>query len=320
MRKTAASKLIMFCMSSALLTAQIMNASFIWAAAAPQIKAELDKDKINIADTVKYHINIVVPENIEIKIAPPAEKIGEFKILDFKRKESKGVAGAIDLYYRLMTFETGSLEIPEFKARYRVKGADAWQEVFGPALKITVESLLEPGAQDLKLKPIKPKYGLWQNFMVWLLLGVLLIAAGIWVVFLLRRRRKKEPKKIEIKPAYVIAYEELDRLMRLNLLAQGKLEEYFEILSACIRNYLENRFNLRAPWLSTEEFMLAARESALLNAEHRRLLKNFLELADLVKFARYGSSAREAEESAVAARNFIDQTKEVLAQTQARGK
>jgi hypothetical protein len=94
------------------------------------------------------------------------------------------------------------------------------------------------------------------------------------------------------------------------------MEEFFDRLSGCIRHYLENRFCLRAPQMSTEEFMEIAKTSPLLQGEHKRLLRDFLSLADLVKFARYGSSPQEADQAYNAAHHFVEQTKEEASATQ----
>ena len=52
-----------------------------------------------------------------------------------------------------------------------------------------------------------------------------------------------------------------------------------------IRRYLEDRFELRAPELTTEEFLTVAGTPVLLSHEHQKLLRDFLRQADLVKFA-----------------------------------
>ena len=104
--------------------------------------------------------------------------------------------------------------------------------------------------------------------------------------------------------------EELERISRENLITYGRMREYFEKVSACIRHYLENRFQLRAPWMSTEEFLLHAKTSPVLTTEHKHLLHDFLSLSDMVKFAKYASSKKEAQDSFIIARNFIEQTKQ----------
>jgi len=77
-----------------------------------------------------------------------------------------------------------------------------------------------------------------------------------------------------------------------------------------VRQYLENRFNIRATEMTTEEFLIRVREDRALSFEHKGLLREFLQSCDLVKFAKYEPGQQEALSSMVAAKKLIDQTKE----------
>ena len=83
----------------------------------------------------------------------------------------------------------------------------------------------------------------------------------------------------------------------------------FVDLSGIVRRYLEDRFELRSPELTTEEFLDVVRESPDLGREHQRLLGEFLERADLVKFAHFVPDAGQIEDSIAAARRFLDDTR-----------
>ena len=53
-------------------------------------------------------------------------------------------------------------------------------------------------------------------------------------------------------------------------------------LSDVVRTYLENRFDMRAPELTTEEFLESVSDSPDLTRDHQTLLRQFLRQADLV--------------------------------------
>ena len=76
-----------------------------------------------------------------------------------------------------------------------------------------------------------------------------------------------------------------------------------------MRTYVELRFGLRAPELTTEEFLREARQGGELTAEHRDLLTGFLESCDRVKFAGYRPEDDESLATLRAARAFIDDTR-----------
>ena len=51
----------------------------------------------------------------------------------------------------------------------------------------------------------------------------------------------------------------LNRLRAQGLIEQGQFEDYYVQLSSIVRHYLEDRFHLRAPEMTTEEFLHDAR-------------------------------------------------------------
>jgi len=142
-----------------------------------------------------------------------------------------------------------------------------------------------------------------------LVVGIaILIGAGITAYILLRGREREVPQ-IPPRPAHEIAYEQLKELKRMDLPGQGRIKEYYTILSDIIRHYLENRFLLRAPEMTTEEFIQEAGRSPKIGAEQKKLLKEFLSHCDMVKFAKYGPTLLEMLDSYREAENFIDQTR-----------
>jgi uncharacterized membrane protein len=104
------------------------------------------------------------------------------------------------------------------------------------------------------------------------------------------------------------ALAELAQLEQLDLPGRGELERYHTELSNIVRRYLESRFRLPATEQTTPEFLESMKSAACLDDDQRRLLRDFLEQCDLVKFARITPSAEESRSLATAARRFIEQT------------
>jgi len=80
-------------------------------------------------------------------------------------------------------------------------------------------------------------------------------------------------------------------------------------LSAIVRHYLEQRYEIRAPELTSEEFLQVATARPELSADHRGLLCSFLERCDRVKFAGYRPDADESLATLKAARGFVEDTR-----------
>ncbi len=105
-----------------------------------------------------------------------------------------------------------------------------------------------------------------------------------------------------------IAYESLKSLNAENLPAQGRIKEYYIRLSGIVRRYIEDQFNVRAPEMTTAEFLLSLKMVRWLSAGSRDALEEFLKCCDMVKFAKHASTHQEMEQSFVLVKRLIDET------------
>ncbi len=148
-------------------------------------------------------------------------------------------------------------------------------------------------------------------FLIVILVIVALTALGFLIAYFFKKRAKRGIKAYAVppRPAHEVAYEALNALKAKSLPQSGKIKEYYSELSDIIRHYLENRFDLRAPEMTTEEFLYSLRGSNDLTGSHKNLLKQFLNHCDLVKFARYGPTQDEIDDSFSAAEKLVDETR-----------
>jgi hypothetical protein len=89
---------------------------------------------------------------------------------------------------------------------------------------------------------------------------------------------------------------------------QEKVEPYYVDLSMILRYYIEDRFGIRAPELTTPEFMDIATESGLLDESQQTFLAAFLRHCDRVKFARHEPGVKEMEERLSEVERFVKDT------------
>jgi len=79
-------------------------------------------------------------------------------------------------------------------------------------------------------------------------------------------------------------------------------------MAQAVRNYLQLRFDLRAPRQSTDEFLSAVHNDSRLTPQDREFLRDLLQQCDLAKFARAVPTAEDCANSLAAARRFVDAT------------
>jgi hypothetical protein len=197
--------------------------------------------------------------------------------------------------------------------KYRAEGDKEWKEVLADAVNIEVLSSLDEKALEGDIKDIKGPVSYWNKTYIYIILAIVaVIGLILFIITFLQKRRKTKEVIIPDVPAHEIAYEALRTLMGKDYLSTGKIQEYYFELSDIVRHYIENRFELKAPEMTTEEFLLTLKESVVLNSEQKNLVKNFLSHCDMVKFAKYLPEKKEIDSSYESARHLVDQTKETV--------
>jgi hypothetical protein len=276
------------------------------------IQTAVAPKSVTIGTPFRYTMHITADKDIELVVPQLAGQIGDFEITDFGAtppREDKGRM-AFERWYTLVTYKPGDARVPGPTVQYRVAGSDL-QDVTAPDALVTVQSLLDrPGPTPSDVRDIKGPVAVPKDYrpLLWIaaaLVAVVALAAGLY--HLLNRRRRTLPTAAP-RPAHEIALEALAKLHAGRLLEAGRHEEFYVRLSDIVRSYLELRFHLRAPEMTTEEFLQAAQRDPQLAPPQRSALGTFLAEADLVKFARHVPAPDDAERAYRAGRDFVQAT------------
>jgi len=156
-----------------------------------------------------------------------------------------------------------------------------------PALIVPDTTAASTNTMPSELHDIRPAL---EIVTVWEYVGwavavlVLILIAYFLTRYFLKKRR--ESKVIEASrpavPAHVLARQRLEA--SLDHLHDPRA--FCILVSEAIRYYLEDRFDLRAPERTTEEFLIELQSSHSLNFEHKQTLEAFLQQCDMAKFAK----------------------------------
>jgi hypothetical protein len=268
--------------------------------------------EITIADRLRLSLEVRAQEEYEVSLPEFGEKLEQFGIVDYHAPPPQLVGeGIVQLKksYELEPFLSGEYKIPRMKVVFWKKGEDERHEVESEELTIQVKSLLPEKVAGLTIKEIVPPVAFPKPIRWWILgltvAGVL--AAGGTAAFLLLRRRGVKAETLR-RAAHEIAYEELEALLKEKLVEKGEVKAFYLRLSNLLRHYIENRFALRAPERTTEEFLADLRSTGVLIPSHKELLKAFLSHCDLVKFAEHHPTNDEIQKTFDAGKKFIIET------------
>jgi hypothetical protein len=178
-------------------------------------------------------------------------------------------------------------------------------------------SSAQPSAsQDDDIYDIRPPFFYLHS---WFWLWIALAAAALVALLVYLLKTFKSNRLLSPKTAYDLALEKLEKARAL--LREDNPMPYAVAVSEAVRTYLGQRFSAPSTRRTTEEF-LHQMESDLTAplAEHRELLRGFLQSCDLVKFARYQPTRPELEQVQDRAVTFVTATKPVPETVHANGR
>jgi hypothetical protein len=237
--------------------------------------------------------------------------MGEFLIRDFREPLSKvdGDRQIVQQVYTLEPMRAGQLAIAPIAVTFsdtRNNGDGQQHSLESEALTIEVTTAV--GDEIPTLADLRPASGPVElpepetGFAVWLL-GACGLAAGLALLIWRQRRRSQRSRTPALSP-FELAYLELDELIAGNL-AGTDVKRFYVELTGIVRRYIERTTGVRAPEQTTEEFLHEIAGFATFSSDERDRLRQFLESADLVKYAAQCPDTRDIEQSFERAKAFI---------------
>ncbi|MCR5414328.1 MAG: hypothetical protein K6F50_06335 [Kiritimatiellae bacterium] len=101
------------------------------------------------------------------------------------------------------------------------------------------------------------------------------------------------------------AWLELDMLVAKGLPDRGRYKDFYIELTMVVRRYIQRKYGVKAPHLTTEEFLREIGSGGGGAVPNRPKLAEFLESADLVKFAGVEASPEMAAGATESARSYL---------------
>jgi hypothetical protein len=272
-----------------------------------------------VGDPLTVELRVETPDEHLVQF-PTEEDFGELQIRHVETADPRpGLEGGLVWQQTISaeSFTSGVVEVPSLVVKYARKPAQAdiepafEHELTTEPLEIEVrsalttqESVFEPRDITGTLTPPREPLGPW----AWAAIAGAIVggaAAIVAAILWLRRRAKRPPPPILPE---VWALRALADLQAANLIGGGQAKEFYYRLSEIVRVYIERKFSLAAPEMTTEEFLVTlARDRGALPYDADRL-RSFLQACDLVKYAALTPRESDAEQALGTARAFIDAT------------
>lgn len=275
-----------------------------------RVKASLKDDTLKIGEQTAITLTAVNEGKSEIIFPEPGDTLsGDIEVIEAFQIDSS-IKENMRIYTRdikITAFDSGSFNIPPFQFIIQSKGQT--DSLLTNPLKIYFRNVVVDTSQapkDIKNvriipEPILPSDYTW---LWWLLL--LLPLAGLLYYLLKMKKPAAEPvaPPAPVIPPHIKAKEELDKLEQEKLWQKDQHKNYHSRLSEIVRTYIEGRFGLPALEQTTNELLPVIKKSPALKQEDFENLAQMLQLADMVKFAKYTPISTENELSMKNAKLF----------------
>ena len=281
-----------------------------------KVTANVNKSEITIGDRITYTLDIEHNKQFTIEQPGPGANLGQFEIKGYKIDDPVETENMISqkFEYEISVFDTGTFVIPPFPVAFTDTTAQAgYQVITSEPLEIHVKSVLT--AEDNEIRDVKPPLEIPFNYtrlILYIVAGLLIIAAIILAIYIIKNRKKGKPlfRREVVRPAHEIALEALAELESQwrEMLEAGEYKLLFTGISEILRKYLENRFFIKAMEETSMEIMESIPELNL-NEEDEKRVAQILELSDRVKFAKWIPREDETGDCLDNLKMFIHNTK-----------
>lgn len=265
-----------------------------------------------LSDVVTVDVTIESDDGVDVELPSMHGPLGAFTVRDFDEglPALEGERRVQRLRYTVEPLATGTQLVRPVRVTFFTGDGDARKRhrVATDPLKVEVRVASDDATPDLAAiegprglvdvpAPLLP-FAWW-----WLLVGggVVAIAIGSWWW----RRRRRGPAPERRYTPEELAYLELQELIAADLVAKRDYSGFYVELTGIVRRYIERTTDIHAPEQTTEEFLAAMRGRGDFALERQQRLADFLEAADLIKFAGQIPGAEEIEASFDRAKAFV---------------
>lgn len=269
-----------------------------------------------LSDLVDMEILVDAPDKILVEPPTFGQAVGDFLVRDYSERDTDMFGRPLPpnrrlFRYRLEPVHTGSHLIRSLAIEFTDNRPDSEatgtkSRIESEPIEVTITSEFGDAVPDLaNLEPMVAPQAIESTLSwIWIVPAFFLIA--IFAAMLWATRTKKgivvPPKK---KPPEEVANMQLEQLLSEDLPARGLIKEFYLRLTGIVREYIEGSTGIHAPEQTTEEFLRDTRTTEYFAADQSLRLKEFLEAADMVKYAGQQPDHVQVELSILRAREFI---------------
>ena len=291
-----------------IITYILLFISSIGFAQSSMVNSQVETSSIRIGEQFQYKISVKETENVIL----PKLILGKgLEIIDSAKVDT--INNMLIQKYVLTGFDSGAFYIPQQQVFVRN------QAYLTDSLLISVATV-EIDTTKIKkypIKSIKSEPYVFDDFKIYIFLLLAALAIiGFWIYYFVIRKRKVTEDKptYKVLPPFEEAIYKLNELDSKLLWQNNQVKEYYSELTEIVRNYIERELQVPALEKTTDEIIGMLRDFQNANTiqtskDTIKKLKELLQEADLVKFAKSKPISIEIEEDRKDAEDIISNLK-----------
>jgi len=266
-------------------------------------RVELDKD-------ILLTIRVVSPSEMDVALPSLEDRLQGFTLAGSYSDEPATREGTTTLAYhaRLTPLLADRYRIAPMPIQYMDKGPSppvtGWFATRPIVLEV-VQPFEGSPPGDITTEPsalwIRPP----ARTILLYVAAALAVAALVAVAVKLLGRIREQVQLMRMSPRER-ALKELARLLARDLIAKDLVKDFYVELTMIVRRYIERAHLVRAPEQTTEEFLEAVASDARFPGTVVATLRDFLEAADLVKFAAHRPTGEAVANATDTARRYVE--------------
>lgn len=288
------------------------------------VQASVDTNIILLGDQVKFYLEVNQPASFQLNFPILTDTlVDKIEIIENLGRDTIYLEDQNQILirqkYLITSFDSGIYIIPPMPFTFKSYINNSIDTIATTPIYFGVMTMALDTANPDQIAGIKLPYKVpltFREIVPYLGIGLAVLIVVAFIIYYFVKRKKNEKifvRRPKPKQApHVIAYHDLDKLKKEKLWQKSKEKEYFSRLTEILRIYIENRFFVRAMEQTTDETIESFKENQLIDSILFDALKNILQLADLVKFAKAIPLADENAKCLNDAYIFIDKTKQVF--------
>lgn len=280
------------------------------------LNAEIDTFQMMIGEQTRIKLELSVDTGYKV-VLPELEKeiVSGIEILEKKRDMKSLNGNRRNLYtdeYLITSFDSTLYNIPPFKVL-----VDS-SEYLSNSLALAVYTMPIDTANLQNICGPKDVWDVdltWEEYRDSVHLGVIMLFLALALAWVVVRFVKNKPiiRIVKIKPkepSHLVALNKIDEIKNDETWrADENVKEYYTRLTDALREYMFARFGFNATEMTTSEILDYLR--GIDNKENIAELKEILETADLVKFAKLHPTANENNRNMENAIEYVNVTKNI---------